>query len=191
MVAVQGTGFDLNTSRVLICSAECSINRNMSSSTTLYCEVPPYNGMYLQDQENSMFMQVQLQTLSIITDSLISTIGIFSDESKTCQECLQCHKPLDEIEAHSEGDQILTKTKNNTEIMSVFLHVNIYEFLCGRNSSSAGLHGGGTECLQVSESYKWLHVQIQPDSRHHGCVATQGRNGRRHCAHHYRLWFQV
>ncbi|KAI4871505.1 hypothetical protein NFI96_027165, partial [Prochilodus magdalenae] len=44
MVAVQGTGFDPNSSKVLICSKECNVSRNLSSSTTLYCEVPPYNG---------------------------------------------------------------------------------------------------------------------------------------------------
>ncbi|XP_036421459.1 fibrocystin-L-like [Colossoma macropomum] len=44
VVAVQGTGFDPYSSKVLICSKECSVRRNVSSSTTLYCEVPPNNG---------------------------------------------------------------------------------------------------------------------------------------------------
>ncbi|XP_072530724.1 PKHD1 like 1, tandem duplicate 1 [Salminus brasiliensis] len=44
VVAVQGTGFDPYSSKVLICSRECNINRNVSSSTTLYCEVPSNNG---------------------------------------------------------------------------------------------------------------------------------------------------
>ncbi|XP_066530272.1 fibrocystin-L-like [Hoplias malabaricus] len=44
MVAVQGTGFDPSSSRVLICGQDCSINRNVSSSTALFCQIPPYNG---------------------------------------------------------------------------------------------------------------------------------------------------
>ncbi|KAK2836335.1 hypothetical protein Q7C36_014204 [Tachysurus vachellii] len=43
-VAVQGSGFDPNSSRVLICNKECSVNKNASSSTNLYCTVPQNNG---------------------------------------------------------------------------------------------------------------------------------------------------
>ncbi|KAK3532561.1 hypothetical protein QTP86_024146, partial [Hemibagrus guttatus] len=43
-VAVQGSGFDSNSSRVLICNKECSVNKNASSSTNLYCKVPQNNG---------------------------------------------------------------------------------------------------------------------------------------------------
>ncbi|KAL6460366.1 hypothetical protein MHYP_G00303320 [Metynnis hypsauchen] len=44
VVEVQGTGFDPNFSKVLICGKECSVRRNASTSTTLYCEVPSNNG---------------------------------------------------------------------------------------------------------------------------------------------------
>uniref|UniRef100_W5KUJ5 PKHD1 like 1, tandem duplicate 2 n=1 Tax=Astyanax mexicanus TaxID=7994 RepID=W5KUJ5_ASTMX len=44
VVEIRGTGFDPNSSKVLICSRECSVNRNTSTSTSLYCEVPPNNG---------------------------------------------------------------------------------------------------------------------------------------------------
>ncbi|XP_053468790.1 PKHD1 like 1, tandem duplicate 1 [Ictalurus furcatus] len=44
VVAVQGSGFDPNSSRVLICNTECSINQNASSATNLYCRIPANNG---------------------------------------------------------------------------------------------------------------------------------------------------
>ncbi|TSK31508.1 Fibrocystin-L [Bagarius yarrelli] len=44
VVAVQGSGFDCNSSKVMICDTECSVNKNISNSTTLYCKVPPTNG---------------------------------------------------------------------------------------------------------------------------------------------------
>ncbi|MCJ8746157.1 hypothetical protein PDJAM_G00138700 [Pangasius djambal] len=44
VVAVQGSGFDPNSSRVLICNTECSVNQNASSSTNLYCKIPPNDG---------------------------------------------------------------------------------------------------------------------------------------------------
>ncbi|KAG7317211.1 hypothetical protein KOW79_019509 [Hemibagrus wyckioides] len=44
VVAVQGSGFDPNSSKVLICNKECSVNKNASSSTNLYCMVPQNNG---------------------------------------------------------------------------------------------------------------------------------------------------
>ncbi|KAL7883851.1 hypothetical protein SRHO_G00015090 [Serrasalmus rhombeus] len=48
VVAVQGTGFDPNSSKVLICGKECSVRTNLSSSTTLYCEVPSNNGTQME-----------------------------------------------------------------------------------------------------------------------------------------------
>ncbi|XP_053349466.1 PKHD1 like 1, tandem duplicate 1 [Clarias gariepinus] len=44
LVEVQGSGFDPNSSKVLICNTECGVNRNSSSSTNLYCNVPANNG---------------------------------------------------------------------------------------------------------------------------------------------------
>uniref|UniRef100_A0AAY5ETB4 Polycystic kidney and hepatic disease 1 (autosomal recessive)-like 1 n=1 Tax=Electrophorus electricus TaxID=8005 RepID=A0AAY5ETB4_ELEEL len=44
LVTVQGSGFDPQSSRVLICRGECSVNRNTSTSSAIYCEVPPNNG---------------------------------------------------------------------------------------------------------------------------------------------------
>ncbi|XP_076865903.1 fibrocystin-L-like isoform X2 [Brachyhypopomus gauderio] len=49
LVAVQGSGFDPQSSRVLICSRECNVSRNASNSSTLYCEVPPNNGTQLEE----------------------------------------------------------------------------------------------------------------------------------------------
>ncbi|KAI5091821.1 fibrocystin-L precursor, partial [Silurus meridionalis] len=44
VVAVQGSGFDPNFSQILICNTQCNVNRNTSTSTNLYCQVPPNNG---------------------------------------------------------------------------------------------------------------------------------------------------
>ncbi|XP_056597030.1 fibrocystin-L-like [Triplophysa dalaica] len=44
VVAVQGSGFDPNTTRVLICDRECNVDMQTSTSNQLNCEVPYNNG---------------------------------------------------------------------------------------------------------------------------------------------------
>ncbi|KAA0710212.1 Fibrocystin-L Polycystic kidney and hepatic disease 1-like protein 1 [Triplophysa tibetana] len=44
VVAVQGSGFDPNTTRVLICDRECNVDLQNSTSNQMYCEVPHNNG---------------------------------------------------------------------------------------------------------------------------------------------------
>ncbi|TRY58767.1 hypothetical protein DNTS_034596, partial [Danionella cerebrum] len=44
IVAIQGSGFDSNSTRVLICNRECPVHQQDSTSTQLNCEVPPNNG---------------------------------------------------------------------------------------------------------------------------------------------------
>ncbi|KAG7457780.1 hypothetical protein MATL_G00230750 [Megalops atlanticus] len=44
ILCVEGSGFDPNSSRVLVCGKECDVQRQMSTSTMLYCEAPSYNG---------------------------------------------------------------------------------------------------------------------------------------------------
>ncbi|XP_073714530.1 fibrocystin-L [Misgurnus anguillicaudatus] len=44
VVEIQGSGFDPNSTRVLICNRECNVNMQISTSTQLYCEVPYNNG---------------------------------------------------------------------------------------------------------------------------------------------------
>ncbi|XP_073714529.1 fibrocystin-L [Misgurnus anguillicaudatus] len=44
VVEIQGSGFDPNSTRVLICNRECNVNVQISTSTQLYCEVPYNNG---------------------------------------------------------------------------------------------------------------------------------------------------
>ncbi|CAM4636768.1 unnamed protein product [Leuciscus chuanchicus] len=44
VVAIQGSGFDPNITRVLICNRECNVHLQNSTSTQLNCEVPPNNG---------------------------------------------------------------------------------------------------------------------------------------------------
>nr|XP_055075128.1 fibrocystin-L-like [Misgurnus anguillicaudatus] len=44
VVEIQGSGFDPNFTRVLICNRECNVNMQISASTQLYCEVPYNNG---------------------------------------------------------------------------------------------------------------------------------------------------
>lgn len=46
VVAIQGSGFDPNITKVLICNRECIVHLQNSTSTQLNCEVPPNNGMY-------------------------------------------------------------------------------------------------------------------------------------------------
>ncbi|NP_001123871.1 PKHD1 like 1, tandem duplicate 2 isoform 1 precursor [Danio rerio] len=46
VVAIQGSGFDPNITKVLICNRECTVHLQDSTSTQLNCEVPPNNGMY-------------------------------------------------------------------------------------------------------------------------------------------------
>ncbi|XP_056106662.1 fibrocystin-L-like [Rhinichthys klamathensis goyatoka] len=45
VVAIQGSGFDPNITRVLICNRECNVHLQNSTSTHLNCEVPPNNGI--------------------------------------------------------------------------------------------------------------------------------------------------
>uniref|UniRef100_A0AAR2IPV4 Polycystic kidney and hepatic disease 1 (autosomal recessive)-like 1 n=1 Tax=Pygocentrus nattereri TaxID=42514 RepID=A0AAR2IPV4_PYGNA len=66
VVAVQGTGFDPISSKVLICSKECSVRRNASSSTALYCEVPPNNGT--QAEQACMVMVLNTYASANITN---------------------------------------------------------------------------------------------------------------------------
>ncbi|XP_026145815.1 PKHD1 like 1, tandem duplicate 1 isoform X2 [Carassius auratus] len=44
IVAIQGSGFDPNSTKVLICNRECNVRLQNSTSTQLNCEVPPNNG---------------------------------------------------------------------------------------------------------------------------------------------------
>uniref|UniRef100_A0A8C1B8X1 PKHD1 like 1, tandem duplicate 2 n=1 Tax=Cyprinus carpio carpio TaxID=630221 RepID=A0A8C1B8X1_CYPCA len=44
IVAIQGSGFDPNSTKVLICNRECNVHLQNSTSTQLNCEVPPNNG---------------------------------------------------------------------------------------------------------------------------------------------------
>ncbi|KAA0710214.1 Fibrocystin-L Polycystic kidney and hepatic disease 1-like protein 1 [Triplophysa tibetana] len=44
VVAIQGSGFDTNTTRVLICDRECNVVMRTSTSNQLHCEVPYNNG---------------------------------------------------------------------------------------------------------------------------------------------------
>ncbi|XP_065804470.1 fibrocystin-L [Labrus bergylta] len=44
LLSVQGSGFDPDRSTVRICGEECNVNRNMSTSTRLYCESPNNSG---------------------------------------------------------------------------------------------------------------------------------------------------
>nr|XP_009292515.1 fibrocystin-L isoform X2 [Danio rerio] len=44
VVAIQGSGFDPNITKVLICNRECTVHLQDSTSTQLNCEVPPNNG---------------------------------------------------------------------------------------------------------------------------------------------------
>nr|XP_055075131.1 fibrocystin-L-like [Misgurnus anguillicaudatus] len=50
VVEIQGSGFDPNSTRVLICDSKCTIDLQMSTSTQLYCEVPNSNVTYETDQ---------------------------------------------------------------------------------------------------------------------------------------------
>ncbi|XP_073714826.1 fibrocystin-L [Misgurnus anguillicaudatus] len=43
VVEIQGSGFDPNSTRVLICDNECTADLQISTSTQLYCEVPYSN----------------------------------------------------------------------------------------------------------------------------------------------------
>ncbi|KAI7798959.1 putative fibrocystin-L, partial [Triplophysa rosa] len=44
VVAIQGSGLEPNTTRVLICDRECNVDLQNSTSNQLYCEVPYNNG---------------------------------------------------------------------------------------------------------------------------------------------------
>lgn len=44
LLSVQGSGFDPRNSTVLICGEECEVDRDMSTSSRLYCESPFNNG---------------------------------------------------------------------------------------------------------------------------------------------------
>ncbi|XP_051526679.1 fibrocystin-L-like [Myxocyprinus asiaticus] len=44
VIAVEGSGFDPVTTRVLICNQDCNVHLLNSTSTQMYCEVPPNNG---------------------------------------------------------------------------------------------------------------------------------------------------
>ncbi|XP_066572050.1 PKHD1 like 1, tandem duplicate 1 isoform X2 [Amia ocellicauda] len=44
ILTLQGSGFDPQTSQVLVCSQECNVLSQISTSSSLYCEVPPSNG---------------------------------------------------------------------------------------------------------------------------------------------------
>ncbi|KAK2887447.1 hypothetical protein Q8A67_015675 [Cirrhinus molitorella] len=44
IVAIQGSGFDPNNTKVLICNRQCNVHLLNSTSTQLNCEVPPNNG---------------------------------------------------------------------------------------------------------------------------------------------------
>ncbi|XP_043073568.1 PKHD1 like 1, tandem duplicate 1 [Puntigrus tetrazona] len=44
IVAIQGSGFDPNSTKVLICNRECNVHLQNSTSTQLNCEAPPNNG---------------------------------------------------------------------------------------------------------------------------------------------------
>ncbi|KAM3858592.1 fibrocystin-L-like [Diretmus argenteus] len=44
LLAVHGSGFDPHNSTVLICGRECEVDREMSTSTRLYCQSPFNNG---------------------------------------------------------------------------------------------------------------------------------------------------
>uniref|UniRef100_A0A673FZ74 Fibrocystin-L-like n=1 Tax=Sinocyclocheilus rhinocerous TaxID=307959 RepID=A0A673FZ74_9TELE len=44
IVAIQGSGFDPKSTKVLICNRECNVHLQNSTSTQLNCEVPPNNG---------------------------------------------------------------------------------------------------------------------------------------------------
>ncbi|XP_053190049.1 fibrocystin-L-like [Scomber japonicus] len=44
LLSVQGSGFDLHNSTVLICGEECEVDREMSTSSRLYCQSPFNNG---------------------------------------------------------------------------------------------------------------------------------------------------
>ncbi|XP_065139309.1 fibrocystin-L-like [Paramisgurnus dabryanus] len=50
VVAIQGSGFDPNSTKVLICDNECAVDLQMSTSTQLYCEVPYSNVTHETDQ---------------------------------------------------------------------------------------------------------------------------------------------
>ncbi|KAA0710209.1 Fibrocystin-L Polycystic kidney and hepatic disease 1-like protein 1 [Triplophysa tibetana] len=44
VVAIRGSGFDPNSTRILICDRECNVDLKTSTSNQLYCEVPHNNG---------------------------------------------------------------------------------------------------------------------------------------------------
>ncbi|XP_073714829.1 fibrocystin-L [Misgurnus anguillicaudatus] len=58
VVEIQGSGFDPNSTRVLICNRECNVNVQISTSTQLYCEVPYNNGMHYLRNETSRACEV-------------------------------------------------------------------------------------------------------------------------------------
>ncbi|KAF7655004.1 hypothetical protein LDENG_00062160 [Lucifuga dentata] len=43
LLTIQGSGFDTQNSNVLICGEECEVDREMSTSSRLYCESPFHN----------------------------------------------------------------------------------------------------------------------------------------------------
>nr|XP_032810523.1 fibrocystin-L isoform X1 [Petromyzon marinus] len=53
---VSGSGYDPAKSRVLVCGRECPVQRDVSTSTSLYCLVPPNNGT---DAEESCAVRVE------------------------------------------------------------------------------------------------------------------------------------
>ncbi|XP_072562121.1 PKHD1 like 1, tandem duplicate 1 [Paramormyrops kingsleyae] len=48
ILTVQGTGFDPDFSRVMVCGRECKVQRLRSTFTSLYCEIPESNSTALQ-----------------------------------------------------------------------------------------------------------------------------------------------
>lgn len=46
LLSVQGSGFDPRNSTVTICGEECEVDRNMSTSSRLYCHSPLNNGKF-------------------------------------------------------------------------------------------------------------------------------------------------
>ncbi|KAI7789613.1 putative fibrocystin-L, partial [Triplophysa rosa] len=65
VVAIQGSGFDPNTTRVLICDRECNVDLQNSTSNQLYCEVPYNNAFVLARLDGRPFITAGVRAVRV------------------------------------------------------------------------------------------------------------------------------
>ena len=46
LLSIQGSGFDPHNSTVTLCGGDCDVDRDMSTSTRLYCQSPSNNSEF-------------------------------------------------------------------------------------------------------------------------------------------------